>query len=59
MRDRSADEAQKLEAAGWERRGDGPKGIWRSPEDGRWYAHYQALDKLRKERSTAPEEGAT
>ena len=39
----------ELEAAGWEPRGEGPKAIWRRPEDGRWYAQYQALAMLRKE----------
>jgi hypothetical protein len=51
--ERHAEEARELEAAGWERRGDGPKAIWRRPEGGRWYAHYQVLDILRKERLDA------
>ncbi len=46
-------EARELLEAGWERRGDGPKAIWRRPEGGRWYAHYQVLDILRKERLDA------
>ena len=50
---RHAEEARELEAAGWKRRGDGPKAIWRRPEGGRWYAHYQVLDILRKERLDA------
>jgi hypothetical protein len=47
--DRIADEHRELEAAGWEPKGEGPKAIWHRPEDGRWYAHYQALATLRKE----------
>jgi hypothetical protein len=39
----------ELEAAGWERRGEGLKAIWRRPEGGHWYAQYQALEMLRKE----------
>ncbi len=58
MRDRGADETRKLEAAGWEQRGEGPRAILRNPKDGRWYAHYQALDKLRKERFPTPGGGA-
>jgi ferric-dicitrate binding protein FerR (iron transport regulator) len=44
-----ADERCELEAAGWEPRGEGHKAIWRRPEGGCWYAHYQALATLRKE----------
>jgi hypothetical protein len=39
--DREAKEVRKLEAAGWEQRGSGPKSIWRRPEGGRWWPHYQ------------------
>ncbi len=46
-------EARELEAAGWGRRGEGPKAIWRRPEGGRWLAHYQALIELRRERFAA------
>jgi hypothetical protein len=51
--ERNAEEARELEAAGWERRGDGPKAIWRKPEGGHWWVHYQALVELRKERFDA------
>ena len=50
MSERVADERRELEAAGWEPRGEGSKTIWRRPEGGRWYAHYQALAALREER---------
>ena len=50
MTDRDADEVRELEAAGWEQRGSGPRSIWRGPEGGRWWAHYQALIELRRER---------
>ena len=52
---RAAAERRELEAAGWEPKGRGPKTIWRNPVDGRWYAHYQAVDKLHKE-GPSPEE---
>ena len=42
-------ERRELEAAGWEPKGLGPKTLWRSPSDGRWYAHYQAVTMLSKE----------
>jgi hypothetical protein len=42
-------ERRELEAAGWEAKGQGPKTIWRSPGDGHWYAHYQAVVMLDKE----------
>ena len=50
MTDSYAGEARKLSEAGWERRGEGPKAIWRRPEGGRWWAHYQALIELRRDR---------
>src|SRR5215212_11709541 len=40
-------ERRQLEAAGWEAKGEGAKTIWRSPTDGRWYAHYQAVEAQR------------
>jgi hypothetical protein len=42
-------ERRELEAAGWDPRGKGAKTIWRSPADGGWYAHYQAV-KMQKEK---------
>jgi hypothetical protein len=48
--ERHAEEARELEAAGWERRGEGPKAIWRKPGGGRWWPHYQAVLELRRER---------
>jgi hypothetical protein len=53
VRDREADEVRELEAAGWERRGSGPRSVWRRPEGGRWWVHYQALIELRRERLAA------
>jgi hypothetical protein len=41
---RGAAEHRELEAAGWEPKGHGAKTIWKNPADGRWYAHYQALE---------------
>jgi hypothetical protein len=41
-------ERRELEATGWEPRGKGAKTIWKSPADGRWYAHYQAVAVQRK-----------
>jgi hypothetical protein len=41
-------ERRELEAAGWEPKGRGAKTIWKSPADGRWYAHHQALEMKRK-----------
>ncbi len=68
MSERVAEERRELESAGWESRGEGGKAIWRRPEGGRWYAHYQALAMLRKEAfdqrlgsgdgTTTPEGGA-
>lgn len=46
-------ERRELEAAGWEPRGKGLKTIWRSPADGRWYAHYQAVAEQREARREA------
>jgi hypothetical protein len=48
--EQNAEERRELELAGWESRGEGSKAIWRRPEGGRWYARYQALAALRKER---------
>jgi hypothetical protein len=42
-------ERRELEAAGWEPKGRGAKTIWKSPADGRWYAHHQAVEMKRKE----------
>jgi len=62
---KAAEEARELEAAGWERRGSGPRSIWRRPEGGRWWAHYQAVIELCRERSgdgkgpTKPGRGAS
>jgi hypothetical protein len=53
---RDAAERRELEAAGWEPKGHGAKTIWQSPADGRWYAHYQAVEMLRKEGSNPAEE---
>jgi hypothetical protein len=47
--EREEAERRELEAAGWEAKGRGAKTLWRSPSDGRWYAHYQAVIMLRKE----------
>ena len=46
------EEARKLEEAGWEPRGRGPKTLWRSPSRGQWYAHRQAVILLRGEGPT-------
>jgi hypothetical protein len=51
--ERHAEEARELEAAGWERKGGGAKAIWHKPDGGRWFAHYQALIELRRERLAA------
>jgi hypothetical protein len=48
-------ERRELEAAGWEPKGRGARTIWQSPTDGRWYAHYQAVEMQRKE-GPKPEE---
>jgi hypothetical protein len=45
---RDAAERRELEAAGWEPKGHGAKTLWRSPADGRWYAHYQAVEMQTK-----------
>ena len=47
---RDAEETRELLEAGWEERGTGPKAIWRGPGGGRWYARYQALIELRRQR---------
>lgn len=49
MSERTAKETRELLEAGWEQRGTGPKAIWRGPEGGHWFVHYQALIKLRRE----------
>jgi len=46
--ERRGAERRELEAAGWEPKGNGAKTIWKSPDDGRWYAHYQAVNAQRK-----------
>lgn len=46
---RRKDERRELEAAGWEANGRGAKAIWKSPADGRWYAHHLAVTMLSKE----------
>jgi hypothetical protein len=46
--ERRETERRELEAAGWESNGKGAKAVWKSPGDGRWYAHYQALQVHRK-----------
>ncbi len=55
--ERRAEEARELEAAGWARRGDGPKAIWRRPEGGRGWVPDQAYCELRGEGPAAPGEG--
>ena len=45
--ERGKAERRELEAAGWEPKGHGAKTIWQSPADGRWYAHYQAVEAQR------------
>ena len=52
--ERGKAERRELEAAGWEPKGRGAKTIWKSPDDGRWYAHYQAVEMMKAEIS--PEE---
>jgi hypothetical protein len=42
-------ERRALEAAGWEPKGRGPKMLWRDPSSGLWYAHREAVIRLRKE----------
>jgi hypothetical protein len=51
--ERRETECRELEADGWESKGRGAKTLWRSPADGRWYAHYQAVMALRKARREA------
>jgi hypothetical protein len=46
--ERGKAERRELEAAGWESKGRGAKTIWKSPADGRWYAHHQAAEMQRK-----------
>jgi hypothetical protein len=53
--ERGVAERRELEAAGWEPKGEGAKTIWQSPADGRWYAHYQAVE-MQKEAGVGPEE---
>jgi hypothetical protein len=33
--------------------------MWRRPEGGRWWVHYQALIEQRRERFAAPDEDAS
>jgi hypothetical protein len=54
--ERRETERRELEAAGWESNGKGAKAVWKSPGDGRWYAHYQALQVHRKEELSTEEE---
>jgi hypothetical protein len=49
-------ERRELEAAGWEPKGNGAKTIWKSPDDGRWYIHYEAAKMQRKEGPSDEEE---
>jgi hypothetical protein len=46
--ERGKAERRELEDAGWEPKGRGAKTIWKSPADGRWYAHHQAVVMQRK-----------
>ena len=46
------EEARELKEAGWERRGSGPKTLWRDPSSGHWYAHRQAVIMVRREDPT-------
>ena len=46
---KAVEEERELLAAGWEQRGSGPRSIWRGPEGGRWWPHYQAPIELRSE----------
>lgn len=46
--EREKAERRELEVAGWEPKGRGAKTLWRSPADGRWYAHHQAVVMQRK-----------
>jgi hypothetical protein len=47
--ERGEAERRELEAAGWKPKGRGAKTLWRSPSDGRWYAHHQAVTMLSNE----------
>jgi hypothetical protein len=49
-------ERRELEAAGWKPKGRGAKTLWRNSADGRWYAHYQALEMHRKAEVDSEEE---
>jgi hypothetical protein len=40
-------ERHELEAAGWVPKGRGPKTLWRNPSSGLWYAHREAVIRLR------------
>ncbi len=53
--DRGKAERRELEAAGWEPKGRGAKTIWKNPADGRWCAHYQAVE-MKKKAEVGPEE---
>jgi hypothetical protein len=48
-------ERRELKAAGWEPKGRGARTIWRSPTDGRWYAHHLAVVMLDEEGSNREE----
>jgi len=51
--ERREPECRELEAAGWESKGRGAKAGWKSPTDGHWYVHHQAVIALRKARREA------
>jgi hypothetical protein len=53
--ERGEAERRELEAAGWEANGRGAKTVWKSPADGRWYAHYQAAKMLSEEGASREE----
>jgi hypothetical protein len=53
--ERGKAERRELESAGWEPKGHGAKTIWKSPTDGRWYAHHQAAE-MQQEGERADEE---
>jgi hypothetical protein len=53
--ERGKAERRELEAAGWEPKGRGAKTIWKSPTDGSWYVHHQAVE-MQKEGERADEE---
>ena len=50
-------EKRELEAAGWKPRDGGAKTIWRNPADGRWYAHYHALQMQTRAQGEEPYAG--